>query len=200
MWRGCRNPVLEGRDPAGFSVLTCKWKPRWENFPPGSSENLGVLQPSRPGFWQPCDTESQLSTDFQQKERTDDIFKHLRLRPSYQNHTEHQSHCPGCNQHVIVVSTVRFPVKYLIVQTSLPQQHLQLEPLQRLPCPVAASRAVSAVTHAWLVTCRPNPGWHADIIWDESELCSAFRMYDHGTPLQPFCLTTQFFIIAQKHL
>lgn len=61
-----------------------------------------------------------------------------------------------------------------------------MDPLQRRPRPVAASRAVSAVSHAWLVTCRANPGWHADIIWDESELCSAFRLYDHGTPLQPF--------------
>lgn len=49
-----------------------------------------------------------------------------------------------------------------------------------------ASRAVSAVSHAWLVTCRPNPGWHADIIWDESRLCSAFRMYGHGMPLLSF--------------
>lgn len=96
------------------------------------------------------------------------------------------------------IYTVGFPVRHQIAETSLPQQLLQMDPLQRPPCPVAASRAVSAVSYAWLVTCRPNPGWHADIIWVESRLCSAFRRYDCAVPLQSFCSTSQDSANAQK--
>lgn len=96
------------------------------------------------------------------------------------------------------IYTVGFPVRHQIAETSLPQQLLQMDPLQRPPCPVAASRAVSAVSYAWLVTCRPNPGWHADIIWVESRLCSAFRRYDCAVPLQSFCSTSQDSANTQK--
>lgn len=56
--QGCRNPGLEGRGPAGFSVLpssqlfpTCFGK---SHFLLGRIENLAELQPSRTGVRHLC--------------------------------------------------------------------------------------------------------------------------------------------------
>lgn len=65
------------------------------------------------------------------------------------------------------IETGRFPVKYQIVQTSSPQHPLQSDPLQRLPCPVAAFQAcvcgqpcmASHVSAKPRLTCWHNLGW-----------------------------------------
>lgn len=67
-----------------------------KELPTSSSENLEKLQPSMPGFRHPCCHKMSLLKVLL-RERTDDIFKNLILRPSYQNHTKHHSHYQCCN-------------------------------------------------------------------------------------------------------